>query len=59
MFQPNFEKDIGGRRVVLKIHYGVVCVLCVRVCVRVCVCCVCMACTYSRVDMHLSIRIYI
>ena len=24
MFRRNFERDIGGRRVVLKIHYGVV-----------------------------------
>ena len=37
MFRRNFERDFGGRRVVWKIHYGVVCVLCVLVCVRVCV----------------------
>ena len=30
MFRPDSEEDIGGRRVVLKIHYGVVYVLCVR-----------------------------
>jgi len=41
MFRPNFERDIGKKRVMWKIHYGVVCVLCVRVCVRACVFCVC------------------
>jgi len=28
-------------------------------CVNVCLCCVCVTCTYSCVDMHPSIRTYI
>jgi len=52
MFRRNFERDFGGGRVVWKIHYGVVCVLCVLVCVRVCVCCMCVTSTYSGADMN-------
>jgi len=36
-----------------KIHYCVVCVLCLRVCV----CCVCVTCTYSGEDEHTHIHI--
>jgi len=42
MFWLDFQRNVGGRRVVFKIHDGVVFVLCVRVCVRVYVRCVCM-----------------
>jgi len=41
MFRPDSDKDIGGRRVVLKIQYSVVYVLCVRVCVCACMCVLC------------------
>jgi len=40
IFWPNFERDIGGRRVVRKIHYGVACVVCACMCACMCVLCV-------------------
>jgi len=44
--------DLSKRKQTLDVGGG-------RQCVRVCVCCVCVTCTYSGVDIHPSIRTYI
>ena len=52
MFRPNAKRDLVEEESCEKFNIVWSVSICVRVYQSVCMCCVCMTCTYSAVDMH-------